>query len=215
MALVLGIDEAGRGPLIGPMVMAGVLADEADLAYLAKIGVKDSKMLSRAKRNELFIKIKEIANKYEIVVVSPEEIDNAVNSGKTNLNYLEADKSAEIINKIGNGVKAFIDCPSNNIENYKAYLLKAAKVNANLVVEHKADEKYIVVSAASILAKVTRDNEIDKLKKAYGDFGSGYPSDPRTVSFLKQNPDLPIYRKSWATWQNYHNGKSQKKIFEF
>jgi len=101
MVLICGIDEAGRGPVIGPLVMAGVLVDEADLPKLKNIGVKDSKLLTEDKRNELFPKILKIVKKYQIVVVEPEEIDKAVRGHDgLNLNWLEARKSAEIINKL-------------------------------------------------------------------------------------------------------------------
>ena len=103
-----------------------------------------------------------------------------------NLNWLEADKSAEILDNL-NPNKAIIDAPGNNIEKYRVYLLKKLKnKDIKLVLEHKADLNHPVVSAASILAKVTRDTEIELLKKELGiDFGSGYMTDPKTVEFLK------------------------------
>src|SRR3989338_9677386 len=160
--------------------MCGILIEEKEEEKLRKIEVKDSKLLTPKQRENLFGKIKKIVKDYKIIVISPEEIDKAVNGHDgLNLNRLEARKSAEIINELS-PEKAIIDTPSNNIETYKKYLIKFVKnKNADFVLEHKADFKYPTVSAASILAKVTRDKEIKKIKnKIKHDFGSGYMTDP-------------------------------------
>src|SRR3989339_334134 len=113
MTLICGIDEAGRGPIIGPMVMAGIVVDEEGSESLKSIGAKDSKMLSPSKRAFLFPKIIKIVKKYKIVIVEPEEIDDALKSDHLNLNWLEAHKSAEIINALKPQM-AIVDSPSNN-----------------------------------------------------------------------------------------------------
>ena len=219
MALICGIDEAGRGPVIGPLVMCGLLIKEEDEKELVRLKVKDSKLLTKTKREYLFDKIKDVSHKYEIIIINPEEIDHAVkNHDGLNLNRLEAKKSAEIINLLEPD-KAIIDAPSNNIKSYKEYLsgmIKNKKID--LVLEHKADFKYPIVSAASILAKVTRDNEIEKIKKKIKiDFGSGYMTDPKTIVFLEKYyeefPDL--FRKSWFPYQDKINKKFQKKLEDF
>ena len=219
MTLICGIDEAGRGPVIGPLVMCGILIKEEDEEKLVKLKVKDSKLLTKKKREYLFDKIKDISDKYEIIVIDPDEIDYAVNNHDgLNLNKLEARKTADIINLLKPD-KAIVDAPSNNIKSYKQYLFELIKnKNIELVLEHKADLNYPVVSAASILAKVTRDNEIEKIKKEIKiDFGSGYMTDPKTVDFLEKNyekyPDL--FRKSWAPYQRKLNGKFQKSLEAF
>lgn len=219
MVLICGIDEAGRGPVLGPLVMCGILIDEKDEPLLRKIKVKDSKLLTREQREELYDKIIKIIQKYKLAVIQPDEIDKAVGKHDgLNLNRLEAQKSAEILNEL-NPDKAIIDSPSNNIKNYKKYLMSFVNnKNIELVLEHKADVNYPVVSAASILAKVTRDNEIEKLKKEIDvDFGSGYMSDPLTVEFLKNNfekyPEL--FRKSWFPYQELVNKKFQKSLSDF
>ena len=217
--LICGIDEAGRGPIVGPMVMCGLLVKEEDEKELVKLGVKDSKLLPRKTRELLFDKIKDISYKYEIVIISPDEIDNAVqNRDGLNLNRLEARKSAEIINLL-NPDKAIIDTPSNNIKSYKEYLLGHIKnKKIEWVLEHKADVKYPIVSGASVLAKVTRDNEIDMIKKDIGiDFGSGYMSDPKTVDFLEKYYEKypELFRKSWLPYQDIVNKKFQKKLEDF
>lgn len=216
MVLIAGLDEAGRGPVIGPLVMAGVLVKEEKLENLKNIGVKDSKLLSPLKRERLYDQIIDIAEDHVIIIVPPKEIDNALNSDDMNLNWLEAVKSAEIINKLKPS-KAVVDCPSNNIQAYSNYLKKRLTVKCDLVVEHKADLNYVESGAASILAKVTRDNEIEKLKKQCRiDFGSGYPSDPKTVKFLKENYDkYNFFRKSWASYKNVIDGKKQKGLDDY
>ncbi len=219
MVLVCGIDEAGRGPILGPMVMCGVLTDEAGSAELKKIGAKDSKLLSPRQREQLFSKIVKIVKDYKIVVISPAEIDASVKSDDgMNLNWLEAHKSAEIINFL-KPEKIIIDSPSNNVKNYKKYLmrlLKNQKIEA--VVEHKADVNHVECSAASILAKVTRDGEVEKIKKVVvEDFGSGYLADPKTIAFFDKYFEVypDIFRKSWAPYRKRLSGKWQKKLGDF
>ena len=216
MVNVVAIDEAGRGPVIGPMVLCGVMMDEKDQFKLKILGVKDSKLLSPAQRIKVFDLLKNDI-KYKAIVVSPEEIDNALFSENTNLNWLEADKSVEIMNHF-NAERAILDCPSNNKENYVGYIRERLKnKDMEIKAEFKADRKYLAVGAASIIAKVIRDKEIDKLKKKYNvEFGSGYPSDEVTQNFLKKNYDkYDFFRKSWAPYQNAKNTKSQKNLGEF
>ena len=216
MVNVVAIDEAGRGPVIGPMVLCGVFMDEKDQFKLKLLGVKDSKLLSPLQRTKIFNLLKKDI-KYKAIVVSPEEIDNALFSENTNLNWLEADKSVEIMNHF-NAERAILDCPSNNKENYVGYIRERLKnKDMEIKAEFKADRKYLAVGAASIIAKVIRDKEIDKLKKKYNvEFGSGYPSDEITINFLKKNYDkYNFFRKSWAPYQNVKNEKSQKNLKEF
>lgn len=199
--------------------MCGLLVKEEDEKELVRIKVKDSKLLTKKQREYLFDKIKDVSKKYKLIVVEPQEIDRAVHyHDGLNLNKLEARKTAEILNEL-NPNKAIIDAPSNNVKSYKKYLMRFIKnKDVELILEHKADFNYPVVSAASILAKVTRDNEIEKLKKHIGiDFGSGYMTDPKTVDFLKNNfekyPEL--FRKSWFPYQELVNKKFQKSLSDF
>ncbi len=201
------------------MVMAGVLTDEEGAAKLKKIGAKDSKLLTPRERERLFKEIVKIVKDYKIVIVSPAEIDASVQSKDgMNLNWLEAHKSAEIVNFL-KPEKIIIDSPSNNVVNYKKYLMKLLdnkKIEA--VVEHKADVNHVECSAASILAKVTRDAEIEKIKKVVvEDFGSGYLADPKTIEFFDRYfeayPD--IFRKSWAPYRDKVKGKQQRKLGDF
>ena len=207
MVLLCGIDEAGRGPVIGPLVICGVLIQEEDEPSLKSIGVKDSKLITPEKRSEIYEILKEKV-KYKLLIISPQEIDEALQSNEINLNWLEAIKSVEIINFL-KPEKAILDCPSNNIKAYTNYLkARVEDKSIELISEHKADFNHLIVGAASILAKVTRDREIERLKKKIGiDFGSGYPSDPVTRDFLIKNykkyPE--IFRKEWASYKEAAN----------
>ncbi|MBN1469978.1 MAG: ribonuclease HII [Fusobacteriaceae bacterium] len=213
----LAFADSPLGPVIGPMVMCGVVIEEKDTDKLLEIGVKDSKLLTPKQRENLFEKIKKIAKSYEIIIISPEEIDKTLESEDLNLNWLEALTSAKILNKLRPD-KAILDCPSNNIKAYSNYVKKNLNKEIELIAEHKADLNYPVVGAASILAKVTRDREIEKIKKKIKiNFGSGYPSDPITVEFLKKywNKHPEIFRKTWASYRKIAEAKGQKSLGDF
>lgn len=215
--MICGIDEAGRGPVIGPLVISGVLIDGQQEEQLIKIGVKDSKLLSPSSRVQKFSQIQDIVKDNMIVICNADEVDDEIN--KTNLNILEAKLSAKIIKKLLPN-KAILDCPSNNIQAYTETMRSLIGSNMDsieLVCEHKADFKYPVVAAASILAKVTRDSEIEKIKNKIGyDFGSGYPSDPRTIAFLKKHyRDFDIFRKTWATYKKVAIAGNQSSLSTF
>lgn len=208
--------DSPLGPVIGPLVIAGVIVDEKHLDRLRNDGIKDSKLLSPLQRNRLFEHVKNSVKNYKIILIQPDEIDLAVEGG--NLNWLEADKSVEIINSLKPD-RAMLDCPSNNTNAYRSYVFERLdNKNIELNAEHKADVNHVEVSAASILAKVTRDNEIDKIKKKIGiDLGSGYPGDPKTKEFLAKNykkyPD--IFRKSWMSYKNVANKEMQRGLSSF
>ena len=233
--LICGIDEARRGPIIGPMVMCGAMMEEKDLPKLIALKPKDSKLMTKEEREELYPKLLSVLKYYHVLIIQPDEIDKAVKGADgLNLNRLEAHKQAEILNEF-NPDQAIIDCPSNNIDSYRIYLKKLLKSyrseasgelknqkflsnkEVDLILEHKA-ERYPLVAAASIIAKVTGDREIEATKKELGiDFGSGYMSDPKTVAFLQKNfekyPEL--FRKSWFPYQELVNKKFQSNLSDF
>ena len=215
--LVCGIDEAGRGPVLGPLVMAGVVVKEEDLDRLKVIGVKDSKLLTEKQREGLYEEIIKIVERFSVISVEPKEIDEAVDGeNELNLNWLEAVKTADILNELKPD-KAYVDCPSTNCWKYEQFLKKNLKEDMELIVENKADLNYVVVGAASILAKVDRDRAIEKIKEKYGDCGPGYPSNPITQMFVKENWDKhpEIFRKSWATYKKIVKDKGQKGLDDF
>lgn len=217
MVLICGVDEAGRGPVIGPMVMCGILIDSADEAKLIDLGVKDSKLLTPKQRESMFDEIKRIAKDCRVMVLSPSDIDEAIMSDELNLNWLEAQTTARMVNEL-EPHKVFVDCPSINVYAYKEYL-KTHVINKHidLITEHGADRAYPVVSAASIIAKVTRDREIEGIKARIGqDFGSGYPSDPKTQEFVQKSYNkYDIFRRTWASYKNAIKGKQQSRLMDF
>lgn len=198
--MICGIDEAGRGSLIGPMVICIIYARSEDIDYLKFLGVRDSKTLTKHKRRALFKKISERFN-YRIIKIEPEEIDLYVE--RYSINFLEVKKISEILN-IDRPKEIYIDSFYNNPKLLEDKLRASLKYECKIISENKAEEKYPIVAAASIVAKVIRDNEIENLKRIYGDFGSGYPSDKRTLKFIleyySKNGFVPkIVRKSWKT----------------
>ena len=216
--IVVGIDEAGRGAVIGPMVIAGVSFLEEDLHKLDNLGVKDSKQLAHKKSISLSKKIEELAKDILVIKVGACKIDSFRRDG-VNLNRLEAIKFADIINFLS-GQKIYIDSPEPNPEKLRLFLNTMVSTNPEMIIEHKADVNYKIVSAASIIAKVERENDIEELKKEYGDFGPGYPSNEITMNWLREwkakNKSYPeIVRKSWETVRELEGKRVQTKILSF
>lgn len=194
---IIGIDEAGRGPVIGPMIVCGAAIEEDKIKNLERLGIKDSKKIASRKRNILARKIKKIAECH-IVKISAADIDK-LRSKDINLNEIEKIAIKKIIANSNPDI-AIIDCIDVVPERFCNEIEKFAGIE--VIAEHKADDKYVIVAAASIVAKVQRDLEIEKIRKKYQDIGSGYPSDPKTMEFLEgiSYNDLPKFvRKSWAT----------------
>jgi ribonuclease HII len=196
--MLCGIDEAGRGPVIGPMVIAVVCGNNETFR---SIGAKDSKLLTEGRRESILSNILKISDYHNFVIIGEEEIDEAVS--KKRLNFLEAKHIASLMQK---GNSYIVDCPDVNETRFKKILSDISGID-DIIAEHKADLTYPVVSAASILAKVMRESEIENIREEIGDFGSGYPSDPRTINFLRdyyrKNRVLPPHtRKSWKTVKN-------------
>jgi ribonuclease HII len=150
---------------------------------------------------------------FKVIEVSPQEIDDALNSEELNLNWLEAVKQAEIINELQPD-KAIIDCPSTNCEAYEAYLKNLlSNKDIELVVENKADMNYPSCAAGSILAKVRREERVGELKQKFGDTGSGYPADPKTKEFIKThwNKHPEIFRKTWSTFKKVAQAELEER----
>ncbi|MCL7401309.1 MAG: ribonuclease HII [Thaumarchaeota archaeon] len=202
--LICGIDEAGRGSVIGPMVIAGILINEEKINELTNLKVRDSKEVKPEEREKLYDEILKIAKTWKIIILTAKEVDSETRRNKMmGINHLEARKFIEIINELKPDI-AYIDLPSRNPEKFRSIIYQMLKHECQLILEHKADKKYPATSAASIIAKVTRDREIKKLKEKFGDFGSGYPHDPKTRRFireiLKSSSEAQEYiRLSWQT----------------
>jgi ribonuclease HII len=201
--LIAGVDEAGRGCVIGPLVVAGVVMKAENLPLLTKLGVKDSKLLTPKKRDTLYPEIIRLTEKFQTIQVPPCEIDKAVASARKlhKLNRLEALTMARVIEDLMPD-EAYVDAADTLEYRFRNHIKECLKIKTRIISKHKADRIYPVVSAASIIAKVERDREIANLKLSYGDFGSGYLTDKKTACFLKQllknNDEYPSFvRKSW------------------
>jgi len=228
--IIAGIDEAGRGCVLGRLHMAIACFDESSVEkYLQSEGVTDSKKIKQKKREELFHKINKCCYT-DSMSISEEDIDNH------NINDLEANGIVRLIKNTVEiytsaslsevSFKVIVDCPVKETEKYADQirtLLDHPKAEIEIVCENKADENHIIVGAASIIAKVFREWEVDLFKNKYSylssDIGSGYPSDVRTIEFLtkyfEENKKFPIEtRKKWGTVENIRrkvNGKSEPK----
>jgi ribonuclease HII len=212
--MICGVDEAGKGSVLGPMVVAAV--GVADEAVIADLGLKDSKLLSEKERERLFPLIKKHC-KVAVLKLDAQEID-AIRNEMT-LNQAVARAHAKVISKLSPSC-AYVDACDVNIFRYAEMVRSNLAKDCEIVSEHHADEKFPVVSAASIIAKVTRDRAIKTLAKKYGEIGSGYPSDPVTIRYLSGYIDThrvppPIARKSWKTVSNILAKKSQSKLGDF
>jgi ribonuclease HII len=207
--LVAGIDDAGRGSVIGPLVIAGVMLKKEDLSELVLLGVKDSKVLSPRRRETLAVEIKRLALRYSVIKLAPRDIDKVVQTGKRlhRLNRLEAQTMAKIIELLRPDT-AYVDASDVLEERFKQHILECLSFRVEIVSRHKADRRYPIVSAASIIAKVERDKEIAELKEKHGDLGCGYPADQKTISFLRQ------YIKEFGEYPDFvrQSWKPAKKI---
>jgi len=198
---ICGIDDAGRGSMLGPLVIAGVSLEKKNLRKLTSLGVKDSKKLSSKSRGILYKKIIDIVDDYYVVKIPPRSIDASVK--KHLLNNLEAKYMAKVVSKL--------DADTSYVDSCDVKPLRFGKKISQLSNDHKiksyhhADSRFVVVSAASILAKVSRDKSIERLRNTHN-LGSGYPSDTTTVKFVtkfyKKNHVMPVFvRKSWKPVQ--------------
>ena len=198
--MICGVDEAGKGPVIGPLVVAAVSVDNAK--DIENLGIKDSKLLTPEKRKELANLIKERFS-FAVEIIEAEKVDEYRRQNK--LNELNREAFERLISKLNPNV-AYVDAADVNEHRFGKQIKEKLtnKNDTDVISMHKADSKIGVVAAASIIAKETRENEIRKLKEKIGDFGSGYPSDERTIKFLKSfyadNGKWPTgTRKSWKT----------------
>jgi len=218
--LIAGIDEAGRGCVIGPLVIAGVLMKQENLPALAQLGVKDSKLLTAKKRETLAPEIIRLSENHAILKLEPSRIDKAVQSQRRlhKLNRLEAETMGHIVTAL-RPEKVYVDAADVMEQRFARHIQEATAFKTCIISEHKADRNYPIVSAASIIAKVTRDKEVATLREEYGDFGTGYLTDQKTAHFLtewlKAHSEYPdCVRKSWKPAKKAKNeqGTIQTKL---
>lgn len=200
--LLLGADEAGKGPVVGSMFVAGLVIEEEKLFDLAGFGVKDSKLLAPARRETLARKILGIAADHYILEVKPNVIDEL--RAVMTMNDIMVRSFSQVLARL-HADRAILDAADVDAARFARRVKAASQTTMELIAEHKADQRHSVVSAASILAKVQRDASMRELEEAmHCKIGSGYPHDQDTLDFLqnwvKENHDLPACaRHSWAT----------------
>lgn len=217
---VCGVDEAGRGPVIGPLVVASFSVPEDKIDQIKSLGVKDSKRIDAKKRIQLFHDILNLQGKYFFKILTPSFLNKEMK--KYNLNQIELFAFRDSIMGLKVPIKKIYsdscDVDSNRFSFNLKELLGQEYSNSKFIVSHKAEDKYPIVAAASILAKVKRDELVKKIEtEARVSFGSGYPSDPKTRKFLedyyKLHNSFPDYvRKEWKTLTNIKNSIAQKKL---
>ena len=209
--LVAGVDEAGRGCVLGPLVICIAIVEEEKEQLLKKIGAKDSKLLSPSARGRLQHKVREICVEAQCIHITAKQLNELM--PHHSLNEIEAMKVAELLSAMKHHPESIIaDSPDTDAKRFEHRIRKYLKRDLVIHSEHKADVNHPVVSGASILAKVERDAEIERIKGELNyEFGSGYSSDPRTIEFLKSNFHLPAVGKYLRTrWETVENLKQRK-----
>jgi len=218
--MISGADEAGRGPVLGPLVVAGVLFDN-DLE-LVKLNVRDSKKIAPKKRIELAEIIKKICIKYEVLVIPATDIDSM--RKVMTLNEIEVNAFSKIIEKLEPDI-CYVDAADVNEKRFAKDISSKLSFHPKIISKHKADDIYPIVGAASIIAKTVRDSNIVEIEKKLRKkldipIGSGYPADPVTKNFLKTwfktYNNLPNQvRHSWKTAENIIKKGNLKTLDDF
>ena len=218
--MICGVDEAGRGPVIGPLVIAGVIYE--DDSFLIKYNIRDSKKITPHMREHLANKIKKSAINYEILTINASNIDDM--RKVMTLNELEVNAFSQVIKKLEPEL-CFVDAADVNEKRFGKEILSRLTYKPKIISKHKADEIYPIVGAASILAKTTRDEHVQKIanylkNKVNLPLGSGYPADPVTKKFLKTwietYGELPSHvRHSWKTAQKLLKDSKRSKLDNF
>lgn len=214
---VLGVDEAGRGPVLGPLIVGGFAMDEDRLESLQELGVRDSKELASNLREEIYEQLGRYGRR-ETIALLPAEIDAAVARGA--LNHLEARAFGEMIGRIRPD-RAYIDACDANAPRFGTLVRRLSRWEGEVISRHKADRDIQVVGAASIVAKVVRDRAMVALGEELGaDVGSGYQTDPITIAFLKDHlpraDERPYWlRSSWRTTARLMAERSARTLDEF
>ena len=217
---ILGVDEAGRGPVLGSMFIASFEIDQSQVSKLEEIGVKDSKKLSVKNRERIRKELDNIGD-FTLKEVEASQIDDLREA--MTLNEIELMGFVDVI-KDSEPDRVTVDLPEPDgdrfIRKMKSELPEKFQ-DIEFVAEHGADDEYPEVSAASIVAKSAREDHVEALKQKYGyDFGSGYPHDEPTIEFLEtfmeEQGKLPEEtRMSWSTAQKIEKKKGQKTFEDY
>ncbi|MCD2198749.1 ribonuclease HII [Halobacterium sp. KA-4] len=207
-----GVDEAGKGPVLGSMFAAAVVGSSKDLPD----EVADSKRLSPARREDLDERIRERCE-VGVAEVPVERIDGP----ETDMNTLTVDAQASALDAVAaDGLAGYVDAGDVDEARFGRRVAEGVTADVDVTAEHGADDEYALVAAASIVAKVARDSHVEELSAEYGDVGSGYPSDPTTRDFLREyvreHDALPdCARESWQTSRDALAAAEQSGLDEF
>ena len=207
-----GVDEAGKGPVLGSMFAAAVAGDPDDLPE----GVADSKRLAPGRREELDAAIRE-SMRVGVAEVPVARIDDP----ETDMNELGVAAQADALARVaGDGLAGYVDAADVDEGRFGERVAASVDADVDVTAEHGADDEYDIVAAASVVAKVARDAHVDGLRDEYGDVGSGYPSDPTTRDFLeeyvREHGELPdCARSSWQTSDDALAAAEQSALDEF
>ncbi|MDD1657095.1 MAG: ribonuclease HII [Methanomicrobiales archaeon] len=212
--MICGVDEAGKGAVLGPLVVAAVACH--DDAECRSLGARDSKDLTPLQRARLF---QEITARFPCAVISYPAGEIDAFRKRMTLNDFMVLAHAEVISRLGPDL-AYVDACDVDARRYGRDVSARLRSPCRIISEHHADHKYAVVGAASIVAKVTRDEAIAALASVHGEIGSGYPSDPYTVahleSYLNAHHHPPPYaRRSWATIAALQAQREQRKLGDY
>jgi ribonuclease HII len=194
-----GVDEAGRGPVFGAMYVTCIAANPMTLPS----GLADSKTLTNKKISKI---VKKLQSETECFITTVEIPSHKIDASDKSISELTLEAFADAIEATDLAYNGYVDACLKDTSKVEARLHKSSSRPVVVQAEHKADESYPIVSAASILAKHARETQVEQLKEKYGDIGSGYPSDPTTKEYLenyvKENKELPPFaRESWKTSQ--------------
>lgn len=217
---ICGVDEAGRGPVIGPLVVAAFSIEEERLRELDNLGVKDSKKLTPKRRTEIYSELLKLSKNYFFKILSSDYLNSEMK--KRTLNEIELSAFVDSILGLNVTLKTIIcDSCDVNVDRFSLAIKEGVcqkYPECEVISVHKGEDKYPIVAAASILAKVKRDELLKEIEKQIGvPIGSGYPSDPITIKFLedyyKKNNSFPDYvRAEWKTLNNIKSFCNQTKL---
>jgi ribonuclease HII len=213
--MICGVDEAGRGPVIGPMVVAAVLVE--DDGRLRALKVRDSKQLTPGRRERLAAEIRTVA-KVEVRVIEASALDDMM--GQENLNQIEVRAFAEVIAAL-RAEEVFADACDVDPRRFSRSITALLPYKPRITCEHKADERYPVVSAASIIAKTVRDRRVREIAEELGEpIGSGYAHDQVSIAFLekwiREKGDVPPHtRRTWETARNRLSASKNAKLTDW
>jgi ribonuclease HII len=208
-----GVDEAGKGPVLGSMFAAAVRADPDELPD----GVGDSKDIAPDRRERLDERIRAVADAVSVAEIPVSRIDDP----ETDMNTLTVAAHAEALAGVAtDGLPGMVDAGDTDADRFGRRVADRVDARLELTAEHGADESDPLVGAASIVAKVARDGHVESLADSYGEVGSGYPSDPTTREFLadyvERHGDLPdCARSSWSTCEDVLAAAEQSTLGEF